>query len=142
VLDVGGCVVTRDAREFHGVWWSSSTCGRSRACSGETAGLERFRRIEAAARQEAMLREPAMAKSMVGRTDAPIEANPMSEAPTLDPTRRARLQQMYGSLSDHAMAPLWESLHSLVKPTPAAAGRVPAKWDYARGRAALSDGMR
>jgi len=39
---------------------------------GETAGLERFRRIEAAARQEAMLREPAMAKAMVranGRTN-------------------------------------------------------------------------
>ena len=55
----------------------------------------------------------------------------MSEAPTLDPTRRARLQQMYGSLSDHAMAPLWESLHSLVKPTPRSQ-TVPAKWDYAR----------
>ena len=66
-----------------------------------------------------------------GRTDAPIEENPMSEAPTLDPTRRARLQQMYGSLSDHAMAPLWESLHSLVKPTPRSQ-TVPAKWDYAR----------
>jgi len=55
----------------------------------------------------------------------------MSEALNLDVNRRARLQQLYGSLSEHAMAPLWESLHSLVKATPRTQA-VPAKWDYKR----------
>ena len=71
VLDIGAVLLHAMLENFTGLvelehLWSQP------GVLGETAGLERFRRIEAAARQEAMLREPAMAKAMVranGRTN-------------------------------------------------------------------------
>ncbi len=46
-----------------------------------------------------------------------------------DTAPAADRQAFYGRLAPHNLAPLWESLHSLVSRTPTSAA-VPAHWDY------------
>jgi hypothetical protein len=67
VLDVGAVLLHAMLENFTGLvelehLWSQP------GVLGETAGLERFRRIEAAARQEAMLREPGKVNGTGERT--------------------------------------------------------------------------
>jgi gentisate 1,2-dioxygenase len=50
--------------------------------------------------------------------------------------RRAQLEDLYGEMAGHGLAPLWEVLHSLVTPQPESPA-VPCKWDYDVARAYL-----
>jgi len=95
------CCYTR-SREFHGSGGARApvvAAGRARRDGRTPSDSEGSKRQPVRRR---CLREPAMAKSMVGERTHQLR-QPHERSADFGSTRRARLQQMYGSLSDHAM---------------------------------------